>query len=62
MTDRQLLGIIPFKSYMLPSVIAKKAGAMRVNAQLGRLHRAGLVERVPGARCFLYRSMQAVLV
>ena len=62
MTDRQLLMVIPFRTYALPAVIAKKAGARRVNAQLGRLHRSGLVERVPGARCFMYRSMQAGLV
>jgi len=62
MTDRQLLGVIPFRSFALPSVIAKKAGAQRVNAQLGRLHRSGLVERVPGPRCFMYRSMQAGLL
>lgn len=62
MTDRQLLGLIPFRSYAMPSVIARKAGARRINAQLGRLHKSGLVERVPGPRCFLYRSMQAGLV
>lgn len=58
----QLLGLIPSRSYALPSVITKKAGARRINAALGRLHRAGLVERVPGPRCFMYRSRQAGLV
>ena len=58
----QLLGMIPHRSFALPSVIAKKAGARRINAQLGRLHRSGLVERVPGPRCFLYRSRQAVML
>lgn len=61
MTDRQLMGLIPFKTYTLPAIIARKAGARSVNAQLGRLHRSGMVERVPGARCFLYRSRQATL-
>jgi len=62
MTDRQLLALIPSKSYTLPSVISRKAGARRINAQLGRLHRSGLVERVPGPRCYLYRSMQEALL
>lgn len=62
MTDRKLLALIPYRSFELPAVIAKKAGARRINAQLGRLHRSGLVERVPGPRCFLYQSMQAGLV
>lgn len=63
MTDPELLRLIAHRTYELPSVIAKKAGARLVNAQLGRLHRSGLLERVPGARCFLYRSRrQAVLV
>lgn len=61
MTDLQLLDVIPYRKFELPAVIARKAGARRINAQLGRLFRSGLVERVPGARCFLYRSRQAVL-
>lgn len=62
MTDRQLLGVIPNNRFTMPAVIARKAGVRRVNAQLGRLYRSGLVERVPGARCFLYRSRQGVLM
>ncbi len=62
MSDAELLRLIAHRKYELPSVIAKKAGSRRVNAQLGRLHRSGLLERVPGARCFLYRSLQGVLV
>jgi hypothetical protein len=53
--------MISHRRFEQPSVIARKAGARRVNAQLGRLHRAGLVERVPGARSFLYRSRQGAL-
>lgn len=62
MTDRQLLGAIAFKRFEHPSKIALRVGARSINAQLGRLYRAGLVERVPGATCFLYRSRQAGLV
>lgn len=56
------MSVIPHKRFELPSVIARKAGAKRVNAQLGRLFKSGLVERVPGARCFLCRSRQAGLL
>lgn len=62
MTDRELLRLIPFKRFEHPLKIAAKAGARSVNAQLGRLHRASLVERVPGETCFLYRSRQVGLV
>ena len=61
MTDLQLLRLVSFHKYELPSVIAKRAGARRVNAQLGRLVRAGVLERVPGATCFMYRSKQSTL-
>jgi len=61
MTDGQLLHIISSARFEQPSVIAKRAGRRRVNAQLGRLSRSGMLERVPGPRCFLYRSRQAVL-
>lgn len=61
MTDGQLLRLISAGRFELPSVIAKRAGRLRVNAQLGRLFRAGMLERVPGPRCFLYRSRQGVL-
>ena len=62
MNDRALMTLIPFKRYELPAVIARKAGAKRVNAQLGRLFKSGLIERVPGARCYLYRSRQEGLI
>ena len=62
MTDLQLLRVISSARFELPSVIAKRAGSRRVNAQLGRLHRGGVLERVPGPRCFLYRSRQAVIL
>ena len=61
MTDGQLLHVISSAKFELPAVIAKRAGRRRVNAQLGRLSRSGMLERVPGPRCFLYRSRQGVL-
>ena len=61
MTDLQLVRLVSFTKFELPSVIAKRAGARRVNAQLGRLVRSGALERVPGARCFMYRSRQSSL-
>lgn len=62
MSDLQLMRLISSARYELPAVIAKRAGRRSVNAQLGRLNRAGAVERVPGPRCFMYRALQAVLV
>ena len=62
MNDRILLSLIPYKRFEQPAVIARRAGARRINAALGRLYRSGLVERVPGARCYLYRSRQAVML
>ena len=62
MTDPQLLRLISSARFELPLVIAKRAGRRSVNAQLGRLNRSGVVERVPGPRCFMYRSRQAGLV
>ena len=62
MSDRDLMSLIPFKRYELPAVIARKAGAKRVNAQLGRLFKSGMIERVLGAHCYLYRSRQVGLV
>ena len=61
MNDRELLALIPYKRFEHPSKIALKSGSKRINAQLGRLYRSSLVERVPGSTCFLYRSLQAVL-
>lgn len=62
MTDAQLLSVISSTRFELPVVIAKRAGRRRLNAQLGRLARIGMVERVPGPRCFMYRSRQAVML
>ena len=61
MTDMQLLQTISSAKFELPSDIAKRAGSRRVNAQLGRLSRSGMLERVPGPHCFLYRSRQGAL-
>lgn len=62
MTDGQLLHVISSARYELPANIARRAGRRRVNAQLGRLHRAGMIERVPGPKCFMYRSRQEVML
>ena len=62
MSDAQLLHIISSTRFEQPSSIAKRAGRRRVNAQLGRLNRTGMLERVPGPKSFLYRSRQVVLV
>lgn len=62
MTDPQLMRLISATRYELPAVIAKRAGRRSVNAQLGRLTRSGVIERVPGATCFMYRSRQAGLL
>jgi hypothetical protein len=62
MSDLQLIRLISAARFELPAVIAKRAGRRSINAQLGRLNRAGAVERVPGPRCCMYRSLQAVLV
>jgi len=61
MTDMQILLAIPFDHYGAPADIAKRVGLRRINATLGRLARAGLVDRVPGKRSFLYRSKQGRL-
>jgi hypothetical protein len=57
--DRMLLSVISPARYELPRDIAARVGLRRVNASLGRLVRSGLLERVPGPTCFLYRSKQA---
>jgi hypothetical protein len=57
--DRMLLGVISHTRYEQPRDIAARVGLRRVNASLGRLVRSGLLERVPGPTCFLYRSKQA---
>ena len=62
MSDPQLLRLISASRFELPIVIAKRAGRRSVNAQLGRLIRCGVIERVPGPSCFMYRSRQVALV
>lgn len=57
-TDRELLRLLSCNVYEAPAVLAKRAGRRRINLQLGRLHRLGLLERVPGPGSFLYRSRQ----
>lgn len=61
MTDAQLLHIISSARFEQPEQIRRRANRLSVNAQLGRLHRSGMLERVPGPTCFLYRSRQQVL-
>lgn len=61
-TDRQLMTVVSHRVYEAPSAIAKRVGSRRINAQLGRLIRTGQLERVPGPRCFLYRSRQTSLL
>jgi hypothetical protein len=58
-SDRMLLGVISHQRYEQPRDIAARVGSRRINAALGRLIRCGLIERVPGPTCFLYRSKQA---
>lgn len=62
MTDAQMLRIVSAKKYEHPEQIRVRANALSVNAQLGRMFRMGMLERVPGARCYLYRSRHAGLV
>lgn len=57
-TDRMLLAAVSHTRYELPRDIAARVGSKRVNASLGRLIRAGLLERVLGPTCFMYRSRQ----
>ena len=60
-TDRDLLNLLSCQVFEAPAVLASRAGRKRINLQLGRLHRQGLLERVPGPRSFLYRSRQMAL-
>jgi hypothetical protein len=60
--DRMLLGVISHTRFELPRDIAARVGLRRINASLGRLVRCGLLERVPGPTCFLYRSKQSRIV
>lgn len=58
-SDRLVLAVISATKYELPRDISAKLGRRRINGSLGRLIRVGLLERVPGPTCFLYRSKQA---
>lgn len=58
-TDRMVLAVVSATRYELPRDISTRLGRRRINGSLGRLIRAGLLERVPGPTCFLYRSKQA---
>ena len=60
--DRMLLGVISHTRFERPRDSAARVGLRRVNASLGRLVRCGLLERVPGPTCFLYRSKQSRIV
>lgn len=62
MSDQQLALMISSTRFVLPSVIARRAGRRSINAQLGRLIRSGVIERVLGSHCYMYRSMQAALI
>lgn len=61
MTDLQLLRMVSHAKYEHPEQIRRRILARSVNAQLGRMFRSGMVERVPGPTCFFYRSKQASL-
>lgn len=61
MTDMHILASISCDHYDMPRDIAKRVGKRRINATLGRLARAGLVDRVRTKTCFAYRSRQAVI-
>lgn len=58
-TDRMVLAAVSPARYELPRDISARLGRRKINGSLGRLIRAGLLERVPGPTCFLYRSKQA---
>ncbi len=58
-TDRMVLSAVSATKYELPRDISTRLGRRRINGSLGRLIRAGLLERVPGPTCFLYRSKQS---
>lgn len=57
-TDSMVLAAVSATRYELPRDISTRLGRRRINGSLGRLIRAGLLERVPGPTCFLYRSKQ----
>jgi hypothetical protein len=58
-TDRMVLSVVSSTKYELPRDISTRLGRRKINGSLGRLIRAGQLERVPGPTCFLYRSKQA---
>jgi len=57
-TDRLVLAVISHAKYEMPRDISARLKRRRINSSLGRLIRAGLLERVPGPTCFMYRSKQ----
>ena len=57
-TDRLVLAVISHAKYEMPRDISARLKRRRINGSLGRLIRAGLLERVPGPTCFMYRSKQ----
>ena len=61
-TDRQLMAVVSGRVYEQPSALAKRIGSKRINAQLGRLIKQGNLQRVPGAKCFLYRAVQTSII
>lgn len=61
MTDTQLLHMISSARFVHPEQIRQKANSLSINGQLGRMYRCGMLERVPGQHCFLYRSRQQVI-
>lgn len=56
-----MLRVVSHARFEHPEQIRRRVSARSVNAQLGRMYRAGMLERVPGARCYLYRSRQGSL-
>jgi len=58
MTDSKLLAAISSTRFEQPSDICRRVGMRSVNGMLGRLHRMGMLERVPTKKNYLYRSRQ----
>ena len=58
MTDSKLLASISSTRFEQPADICRRVGMRSINGMLGRLHRMGMIERVPTKRSYLYRSRQ----
>lgn len=58
MTDSKLLATISSTRFEQPADICRRVGMRSINGMLGRLHRMGMLERVPTKRSYLYRSRQ----